>query len=99
MLPLLLELVHHFRGQFAGRRVSGEFVGGREEDPSSVRATMRKQELGKPVAVMPSGFDLAPKGASEGLLIMGDGSKSPIPAPSADGRVRQLQIKPERNVP
>jgi hypothetical protein len=49
---------------------------------------------------MPSGFDLAPKGASEGLLIIGDGSKSPIPAAEAlMGAVRQLQIKPERNVP
>ncbi|SHG60020.1 hypothetical protein SAMN05444169_3263 [Bradyrhizobium erythrophlei] len=53
---------------------------------------------GKPVAVMPSGIDLAPKGAGEGLLIVGDGSKSPIPAARAlMGAVRQLQIKPEGN--
>jgi len=60
----------------------------------------RLLDAGKPVAVMPSGVDLAPKGASEGLLIVGDGLKSPIPAAQAlMGAVRQLQIKPERNVP
>jgi len=31
-LPLFLELVHHFRGQFAGRRVPGKFIGGWEEE-------------------------------------------------------------------
>jgi len=77
-----------------------ELVSFAEEKGVENASTMRKQELGKPVAVMPSGFDLAPKGASEGLLIMGDGSKSPIPAAEAlMGAVRQLQIKPERNVP
>ena len=47
---------------------------------------------------MPSGVDLAPKGASDGLLIVGDGSKSPIPVAHALlGAISQ--IKPERNVP
>jgi hypothetical protein len=57
-------------------------------------------EAGKPVAVMPSGIDLAPKGAGEGLLIVGDGSESSIPAAQAlMGAIRRSQIKPERNVP
>jgi hypothetical protein len=60
----------------------------------------RLLDAGKPVAVLPSGIDLTPKGASEGLLIIGDGSKSPIPTAEAlMGAIRQLQIKPERNVP
>jgi hypothetical protein len=58
----------------------------------------RLLDAGKPVAVMPSGVDLAPKGASDGLLIVGDGSKSPIPVAHALlGAISQ--IKPERNVP
>jgi putative intracellular protease/amidase len=57
-------------------------------------------DAGKPVAVMPSGVDLAPKGTAEGLLILGDGSKSPILAAQAlISAVRQLQIISERNVP
>ena len=73
----------------------------RPEQRNSAGALIsRLLDAGKPVAVMPSGFDLAPKGASEGLLIIGDGSKSPIPAAEAlMGAVRQLQITPERNVP
>jgi hypothetical protein len=57
-------------------------------------------DAGKPVAVMPSGIDLAPKGAGEGVLIFGDSSKSSVPAAKAlMGAVRQLQNTPERNVP
>jgi hypothetical protein len=60
----------------------------------------RLLDVGKPVAVMPSGVDLAPKGAGDGLLIVGDGSKSPIPVAHAlMGALRRSQIKPERNVP
>jgi hypothetical protein len=43
----------------------------------------RLLDAGKPVAVMPSGIDLAPKGAGEGLLIIGDGSNSPTAAAQA----------------
>jgi putative intracellular protease/amidase len=58
----------------------------------------RLLDAGKPVAVMPSGVDLAPKGTGDGLLIVGDGSKSPIAVAHALlGAV--LQIKPERNLP
>jgi hypothetical protein len=60
----------------------------------------RLLDAGKPVAVMPSGIDLAPKGAGEGLLIVGDGSKSPVAAAQAlMGAVRQLQIKSEGKAP
>jgi hypothetical protein len=60
----------------------------------------RLLDAGKPVAVMPSGVDLAPKGAGGGLLIAGDGSKSPIPVAEAlMGALRRSQIKPERSVP
>jgi putative intracellular protease/amidase len=38
----------------------------------------RLLDAGKPVAVMPSGVDLVPKGTGDGLLIVGDGSKSSI---------------------
>jgi hypothetical protein len=73
----------------------------RPEHKSSAGALIsRLLDAGKPVAVMPSGIDLAPKGAGEGLLIVGDGSKSPIPAAEAlMGAIRRSQIKPERNVP
>jgi hypothetical protein len=60
----------------------------------------RLLDAGKPVAVMPSGIDLAPKGTGEGLLIVGDGSKSSVPAAQAlMGVVRQLQIKSEGKAP
>jgi hypothetical protein len=60
----------------------------------------RLLDAGKPVAVMPSGVDLAPKGAGNGLLIVGDGSKSPIPVAHALlGAIKRSQIKPERNLP
>jgi hypothetical protein len=60
----------------------------------------RLLKAGKPVAVLPSGLDLAPEGTGEGLLIVGDGSNAPIPAAQAlMGAVRQLQIKPEGNAP
>ena len=56
-------------------------------------------DAGKPVAVMPSDIDLSPKGAGDGLLIVGDDPKSSIPVAQAlMGAIRQLQIKPERNV-
>jgi hypothetical protein len=59
----------------------------------------RLLEMGKPVAVLPSGVDLAPTGAGEGLLIIGDGAKAPNAAADAlIGVIRQQQIKPERNV-
>jgi hypothetical protein len=69
----------------------------RPEHTSSAGALIsRLLDGGKPVAVMPSGIDLAPKGAGDGLLIIGDGSKSPVPAAQAlMGAVRQLQIKTE----
>ncbi len=38
---------------------------------------------GKPVAVVPSGFDLAPHGAGEGLVITGGSSRSPLLAARA----------------
>jgi putative intracellular protease/amidase len=60
----------------------------------------RLLDAGKPVAVMPSGVDLAPKGTSDGLLIVGDGSKSPIPVAQALlGAILRSPIKPERNGP
>jgi hypothetical protein len=58
----------------------------------------RLLDAGKPIAVLPSGIDLAPKGTGEGLLIVGDGSNSPVPAAHAlIGAVRQLQINSEGN--
>jgi hypothetical protein len=58
----------------------------------------RLLEAGKPVAVMPSDLDLAPGGAGEGLLIIGDDSNASIPAAEAlMGAIRKLPIKPERN--
>jgi hypothetical protein len=60
----------------------------------------RLLDAGKPVAVMPSGVDLAPKGVGDGLLIVGDGSKSSIPVAHALlGAIRRSQIKPERSLP
>jgi hypothetical protein len=53
---------------------------------------------GKPVAIMPSGIELAPKGAGEGLLIIGDVSKSSVPVALALlGALKSSLIKPERN--
>lgn len=67
----------------------------RPEYKSSAGALIaRMLDAGKPVAVMPSGIDLTPKGAGEGLLIVGDHSKSPVPiAQALIGAVRGLQIK------
>ena len=60
----------------------------------------RLLDAGKPVAVMPSGVDLVPKGTGDGLLIVGDGSKSSIPiAEALMGALKRSQIKPERNLP
>jgi putative intracellular protease/amidase len=72
----------------------------RADQPSSAGALVsRLLEAGKPVAVLPSGVDLTPKGAGEGLLIIGDGTKAPNAAADAlMGAIRQHQIKPERNV-
>jgi hypothetical protein len=59
----------------------------------------RLLDTGKPVAVMPSGVDLAPKGVGDGLLIVGDSSKSSVPVAWAlMGVIGRSQIKPERNV-
>jgi hypothetical protein len=59
----------------------------------------RLLDAGKPVAVMPSGVDLAPKGAGDGLLIVGDSSKSSVPVAQALlGVIGPSPIKPERNV-
>jgi hypothetical protein len=73
----------------------------RPEHESSAGALIsRLLDAGKPVAVMPSGVDLDPKGAGEGLLIVGDGSQSPIPAAEAlMGAIGRSPVKPERNVP
>jgi hypothetical protein len=67
----------------------------RPEHKNSAGALIaRMLDAGKPVAVMPSGIDLTPKGAGEGLLIVGDHSNSPVPAAQAlMGAVRELQIK------
>ena len=68
----------------------------RPEHKSSAGALIsRLLDAGKPVAVMPSGIDLAPKGAGEGLLIVGDSSHSPAPAAQA----LMSAAKPERNTP
>jgi hypothetical protein len=65
-----------------------------EHKDSAGALVARMLDAGKPVAVMPSGIDLAPKGAGEGLLIIGDHSKSPVPiAQALIGAVRELQIK------
>jgi 2-keto-3-deoxy-L-rhamnonate aldolase RhmA len=59
----------------------------------------RLLDAGKPVAVLPSGIDLDPKGASDGLLIVGDGSKSSIMVAQALlGALHEPHTKPERNV-
>jgi hypothetical protein len=73
----------------------------RAEHASSAGALIsRLLDAGKPVVVMPSDVDLAPKGTSEGLLIVGDGATSPIPAALAlMGAIGRSQINPERNVP
>jgi hypothetical protein len=73
----------------------------RPEHKSTAGALIsRLLDAGKPVAVMPSGVDLAPKGAGDGLLIVGDGSNSSIPVAEAlMGALRRSQIKPERNMP
>jgi hypothetical protein len=53
---------------------------------------------GKPVAIMPSGIELAPMGAGNGLLIVGDISKSSVPiAYALLGALKSSQIKTERN--
>ena len=58
----------------------------------------RLLDAGKPVAVLPSGVDLAPKGTGEGLLIVGDGSKAPnFAAEALMSAIRQYKIKTERN--
>ncbi len=66
----------------------------RSENKSPAGALIaRMLDAGKPVAVLPSGVDLAPKGAGEGLLILGDHSKSPVPiAQALMGAVREIQI-------
>jgi hypothetical protein len=73
----------------------------RPEHESTAGALIgRLLDAGKPVAIMPSGLDLAPKGAGDGLVIVGDGAKSPIPVAQAlMGALRRPQVKPERNVP
>jgi putative intracellular protease/amidase len=59
----------------------------------------RLLDVGKPVAVIPSGVDLTPKGTGDGLLIVGDSSKSSVPVAQALlGVIGQSQIKPERSV-
>ena len=71
-----------------------------EHESSAGALISRLLDAGKPVAVMPSGIDLVPKGADEGLLIVGDSSKSPILAAQAlMTAVRELQITPGRNMP
>jgi hypothetical protein len=58
----------------------------------------RLLDAGKPVVVLPSGVDLAPNGAGDGLVIVGDGSKSPIPAAQAlMAAVRQTHPKSKGN--
>ena len=59
----------------------------------------RLLDAGKPVAVMPSGVDLAPRGTGDGLLIIGDSSKSPIAVAHALlGAIGRSPSKPERNL-
>jgi putative intracellular protease/amidase len=72
----------------------------RADQSGSAGALLSKLlETGKPVAVLPSGVDLVPKGAGEGLLIIGDGANAPNAAAEAlMGAIRQHQIKPERKV-
>jgi hypothetical protein len=73
----------------------------RPEHKSSVGALIaRMLDAGKPVAMMPNGIDLTPKGAGEGLLIVGDHSNSPVPiAEALIGAIRGLQIKIKREQP
>jgi putative intracellular protease/amidase len=72
----------------------------RPEHQSAAGALIsRLLDAGKPVAVIPSGVDLVPKGTGDGLLIVGDGSKSSIPiAQALMGALKRSQIKPERNM-
>jgi putative intracellular protease/amidase len=72
----------------------------RPEDRHSAGALIsRLLDVGKPVAVIPSGVDLTPKGTGDGLLIVGDSSKSSVPVAQALlGVIGQSQIKPERSV-
>jgi hypothetical protein len=72
----------------------------RPEHESTAGALIsRLLDAGKPVAIMPSGVDLAPKGVGDGMLIVGDDPKSSVPVAQALlGAVKQLQIRPERNV-
>jgi putative intracellular protease/amidase len=68
-------------------------------DNSAAGLIARLLDAGKPVAVLPSGIDLDPKGASDGLLIVGDGSKSSIMVAQALlGALHEPHTKPERNV-
>jgi hypothetical protein len=68
-------------------------------DNSAAGLIARLLDAGKPVAVLPSGVDLDPKGASDGLLIVGDGSKSSVMVARALlGALREPHIKPERNL-
>ncbi len=71
----------------------------RSDHKSSAAALIsRLLDAGKPVAILPSGIDLAHKGTSQGLLIVGDGSQSPIAAARAlMGTLRHPRIKSERN--
>jgi hypothetical protein len=69
---------------------------GHNHSPSALIA--RLLGAGKPVAIMPSSIELAPKGAAEGLLIVGDVSKSSVMVAHALlGALKSKQIKPERN--
>jgi putative intracellular protease/amidase len=55
---------------------------------------------GKPVAVMPSGIDLASDGTSAGLLITADETKSSIAiAQALLGAIGQSHSKPDRSLP
>jgi hypothetical protein len=71
-----------------------------DRNSSAAALISRLLDAGKPVAVLPSGIDVAPKGAGEGLLIVGDGSKSPVLAAQAlMGAIQQSQLTSKRNVP
>jgi putative intracellular protease/amidase len=55
-------------------------------------------EAGKPVATIPgAGVDISPRGAANGLLIIGDGDASPLLA--ARALVELLQRKPDERMP
>jgi putative intracellular protease/amidase len=69
-----------------------------EHEGSAGALISRLLDAGKPVAVLPSGVNLAPNGAGDGLLIVGDSSKSPIPAAQAlMAAVRQTHPKSKGN--